>query len=77
MADGYLRWAHVVVGTPQLLAAAVARGSEGAELMQHCKVVAVDEVDMCFQVDWFFCVGSAPFFSALSVAGVGKGWSKG
>ncbi|GAB4823402.1 hypothetical protein N2152v2_010448 [Parachlorella kessleri] len=44
----YLRGAHVVVGTPELLSAAL-HTSEGAELLQHTQVVAVDEVDLCFQ----------------------------
>lgn len=47
--DYYLKGAHVLVGTPELLAAALAP-PEGVEAVQHADVVCVDEVDACFQV---------------------------
>ena len=43
------------VGTPLLLAAAMAGSAEGGEVMRHTKAVAVDEVDMCFQVGGRSC----------------------
>ncbi len=47
--DNYLFGAHVVVGTPALVAAAMAPPG-GAAVMEHTKVVAIDEVDACFEV---------------------------
>ncbi|KAL4447639.1 hypothetical protein ABPG75_004858 [Micractinium tetrahymenae] len=46
--ENYLRGAHVVVGTPELIAAALAE-PEAVEAVQHAAVLAVDEVDACFQ----------------------------
>lgn len=41
----YLDGAHVVVGTPKLVAAALARG---VEVVQHCVSLCVDEADACY-----------------------------
>lgn len=41
----YLDGAHVVVGTPKLIAAALGRG---VEVVQHCVSLCVDEADACY-----------------------------
>lgn len=43
--DRYIAGAHVVVGTPDLVAEALERG---VEVAQYCEVVVVDEVDACY-----------------------------
>ncbi len=50
--DGWLAGAHVVVGTPECLAAAAAP-PQGAALWADVRGVAVDEADACLQVG--FC----------------------
>ena len=45
---GWLRGTHVVVGTPQALAAAAAQPG-GAPLWADAHAVAVDEADACLQ----------------------------
>eukprot|EP00887_Chlorella_sp_A99_P003266 scaffold9.g3266.t1 len=47
--DFYLKGVHVVVGTPAMIAAALAPPDPLPSVMQHVKVVAVDEVDACYQ----------------------------
>ncbi|KAI3429427.1 hypothetical protein D9Q98_005521 [Chlorella vulgaris] len=47
--DYYLKGAHVVVGTPELIAEALSAPEAMEGLAGHLEVVAVDEVDACFQ----------------------------
>ena len=48
-AGGLLQHAHVVVGTPACLAEVLSSPQPQRGTVAHCKVVAVDEVDLCFQ----------------------------
>lgn len=43
----YLEGAHVVIGTPPLIAEALARG---VEVVQHCRGICFDEADACFKL---------------------------
>ena len=43
----YIQGAHVVVGTPDLIASALERG---VEVAQHCVAVCVDEADACYKM---------------------------
>ena len=47
--DRYLHGAHVVVGTPELISAAMARGVN--VIGPDCRAVVVDEADACFAED--------------------------
>lgn len=48
------RWSSA--GTPELIAAAL-QPPDAVEAVQHVDVVAVDEVDACFQVRGWLCFG--------------------
>ena len=47
--DRYLKGAHVVVGTPELISEAMSRGVP--VIGPDCRAVIVDEADACFKVD--------------------------
>jgi hypothetical protein len=47
--EGYLKGAHVVVGTPDIVAR-VMTGPDGVDVARHCVGLAVDEVDACFDL---------------------------